>query len=409
VQATGNISGWDPTNPHLALQTAIVFSEGIRDPYVENWFLGLQHQIKTGIVVQLNYVGTAGHKLFRAEAVNRIPGARLPEGTCVTDTFGRQLCSQVNTNLNANGFAINPAGRLNPNQGVLRVWENAGNSIYHALQLSMQKRMSHRLQIGGNYTWSHAIDSGSTWHSGATTANGFAAGDAVTTDLTLPGMDRGNAVFDIRHRLTFNYVWELPFFRKSQGWLGAVLGGWQWNGIWSFQSGAHYSVFRGGPFSPGPRFVANDQAGIACDPATFDPTMCSNLGSDYNLDGVANDRPNAIANHFNPTHAQWSNGWGPRFRPNGEFFSPPCLGCVGNLGRNTFVGPGYWAVDTSIFKTFALSERFGLQFRAESFNVFNHTNFQLGAGIGNLNNSQFGQAGGTFNPRQLQFGLKLSF
>jgi len=131
---------------------------------------------------------------------------------------------------------------------------------------------------------------------------------------------------------------------------------------------------------------------------------------DYNLDGVANDRPNAIANHVNATHAQWADGFN---LPEG-FFTAPCLGCVGNLGRNTFVGPGYWAVDTSIFKTFQLSDRFGLQFRAEAFNVFNHTNFQLGGaggltGFNNLNNAQFGQASGTFNPRQLQFGLKLSF
>ena len=178
VEATGNISGWDAANPHIAANTAIVFPEGIRDPYVENWFFGVQHQIRTSIVVQLNYVATAGHKLFRAEAVNRVPGARLPEGTCVTDNFGRKLCSQVNTNEDANGFKINPVGRLNPNQGFLRVWENAGTSIYHGLQLSVQKRMSHGLQIGGNYTWSHAIDSGSTWHNGSTTANGFAAGDA---------------------------------------------------------------------------------------------------------------------------------------------------------------------------------------------------------------------------------------
>jgi outer membrane receptor protein involved in Fe transport len=190
VQATGNISGWDPANPHLAFATAIVLPEGIRDPYVENWFFGMQHQIRSRIVVQLNYVGAAGHKLFRAEAVNRVPGARLPEGTCVTDTFGRKLCSQVNNHQDANGLVINPVGRLNPNQGFLRVWENVGNSIYHGLQLSVQKQMSHGLQIAGNYTWSHAIDSGSGWH-GGNTANDFAAGDAVTTDLTLPGLDRG--------------------------------------------------------------------------------------------------------------------------------------------------------------------------------------------------------------------------
>jgi len=409
VQATGNVSGWDPSNPHIAAETAIVFPEGIRDPYVENWFFGVQHQIRARIVVQLNYVGTAGHKLFRAEAVNRIPGARLPEGTCVTDTFGRKLCSQVNTSRDANGFVINPDGRLNPNQGFLRVWENAGNSIYHGLQLSVQKGMSHGLQIGGNYTWSHAIDSGSTWRNGATSLNGFAAGDGVSTDPTLPGLDRGNSVFDIRQRLTFNYVWELPFFQKTQGALGTVLGGWQWNGIWSFQSGAHWSPFVGGPFAT-PRFADQGHTG-ACALAAFDPIYCVNVGADYNLDGVANDRPNAIVNHVNATHAQWADGFN---LPKG-FFTAPCLGCVADLGRNTFMGPGYWAVDTSIFKTFQLSDRFDLQFRAEAFNVFNHTNFQLGGAMGSTgfnkvnNNLQFGQASGTFNPRQLQFGLKLSF
>jgi outer membrane receptor protein involved in Fe transport len=407
VQATGNISGWDPSNPHIAANTAIVFPEGIRDPYVENWFLGVQHQVRAGIVIQLNYVGTAGHKLFRAEGVNRIPGARLPEGTCVIDTFGRKLCSQVNTNRDANGFVINPVGRLNPNQGNLRVWENVGNSIYHGLQLSVQKRMSHGLQIGGNYTWSHAIDSGSTWHNGQATANGFAAGDAYTTDVTLPWLDRGNAIFDIRHRLTFNYVWQLPFFETNHSALGTVLSGWQWNGIWSFQSGAHWSPYQGGG-TASPRF--DDKGTGACDPATFDPTQCFNVGSDYNLDGAANDRPNAIANHVDATHAQWADGFN---LPDG-FFTAPCLACVGNLGRNTFVGPGYWGVDTSIFKSFQLSDRFRLQFRAEAFNIFNHTNFQLGGAtaptaINKLDRAQFGQAGGTFNPRQLQFGLKLSF
>ena len=173
VQAAGNISGWDPANPHAAGNTAIVFPEGIRDPYIENWFLGVQHQVRPGIVAQLNYVGTAGHKLFRAQSVNRIPGARLPEGTCLSDNFGRRLCSQVNTNEDANGFVINPVGRLNPNQGLLRVWENVGSSIYHGLQLSVQKQMSHGLQISGNYTWSHAIDSGSGWVGGETVERPF--------------------------------------------------------------------------------------------------------------------------------------------------------------------------------------------------------------------------------------------
>jgi hypothetical protein len=259
---------------------------------VENWFVGGQRELRHSMTVEVNYVGTAGRKLFRAESVNRVPGARLPEGTCVTDIFGRRLRSQVDSNLASNGIKINPTGRLNPNYGRLRVWE------------------------------------------------------------------------------------------------------------------AHWTPFRGGddvsklePLVPG-----------ACDPLTFDPSNCVNIRSDYNLDGDANDRPNAIANNVDATHAQWANG----FNLPELFFSTPCLGCVGNLGRNTFLGPGYWEVDTSIFKTFRISDRFQLQFRAEAFNLFNHTNFQLGGTTGpadgnNLNNPQFGQAGGTSNPRNLQFGLKMNF
>jgi len=136
---------------------------------------------------------------------------------------------------------------------------------------------------------------------------------------------------------------------------------------------------------------------------SFDPANCVNTGGDYNLDGENNDRPSAVANHIHVSHDQWADG----FNLPENFFFAPCLGCVSNLGRNTFLGPGYWNVDTSIFKNFKLRERFNLQFRAEAFNVFNHTNFQLG--VNDLNCSCFGQAGGTAPPRNLQFGLKLLF
>jgi hypothetical protein len=138
-----------------------------------------------------------------------------------------------------------------------------GSSIYHGLQLSVQKQMSHGLQISGNYTWSHAIDSGSGWVGGET-VNGLSAGDAASTDFTLPGLDRGNSTFDIRHRLTFNYVWELPFFRLSPmaaddaGWLAMernlVVPEWR-TGRPTDQA---WSGFR-------PMWVPD-----ACDPGTFD-------------------------------------------------------------------------------------------------------------------------------------------
>ena len=395
VQATGNISGWAPSNPQTSGFTAIVFQDGLRDPYIENWFFGIQRELRPKLTLELNYVGTLGRNLFRAENVNRVPGARLPEGTCVTDHFGRRLCSQRNSNTVPNGLPINPGGRfLNPNYGRLRVWENSSSSSYHSTQISVRKQTGHGVQFGGNYTYSHSIDDGSSWQSGPTSVNGAAAGDGDTTDQTQPGLDRGNSVFDIRHRLTFNYIWEMPFFRNSHNLFASVLGGWQLNGIWSFQSGAHWS-----PFDLNPPFLQG-----ACSPAAFDPANCVNTGGDYNLDGENNDRPNAIANNVHATHAQWADG----FNLPSNFFSAPCLGCVGNLGRNTFVGPGYWAADTSMFKNFRVSERFHLQFRAEAFNVFNHTNFLIGDNS-SLHDPVFGIAGGTAPPRNLQLGVKLSF
>jgi hypothetical protein len=271
--------------------------------------------------------------------------------------------------------------------------------------------MSRGIEFNAHYTWSHSIDGGSTWHSGATSANGFAAGDGFTTDQTMPALDRGDSVFDIRHRLTLNYVWELPFFRDGSGLKTVILGGWQLNGIWSFQSGAHWSPFD----NSFPKF--SELAAGACDANAqgfvSDPVNCLNLGGDYNLDGTRNDRPNAAADSVRVSHEQWANGWGERFKPNGEFFTSPCLGCVGNLGRNSFVGPGFWGADISGFKNFKVSERLNFQFRAEAFNVFNHTDFQLpGANsLGNnrINSLQFGQSAGTFNPRNLQFGFRLAF
>jgi hypothetical protein len=354
--AEGNIQAWNPAVPHRALLTGIVLPEGIRDPYVYNWFFGIQRELAPKWVLEVNYVGTVGHKLFRAEDINRIPGGTLPvtaglDGlfgtpddvqTCVTDIFGRNLCSQRDRTIGAFGQPLNPTGRLNPNYGRLRNWRNTVNSNYHSLQTSLRKQMSKGLTFTFNHTWSHSIDGGSTWHSGATTANGAGGGEGFTTDQTLPGLDHGNSIFDIRHRLVFHYVWEMPFFKGRGGFVEAMFGGWQLNGIMSFQTGAHWNPF------------------------------CSSGGCDYNRDGVANERPDSTLSSFSgATHDMWADGWGASFARNGPIFTDPLPGNPGNLGRNTFVGPNFWVWDPSIFKNFKITERVGLQFRTEVFNAFN--------------------------------------
>ena len=209
-----------------------------------------------------------------------------------------------------------------------------------------------------------------------------------------------------------NYVWDLPILRNSNTLMGKALGGWQLNGIWSYQTGAHWE-----PYSAAGRHFTASISGDNADcksAATFVSAGCRNDGGDYNLDSIANDRPDALASNVNATHDMWAKGWGSNYQGTGGFFTVPCGGigpCIGNLGRNTFVGPNYFNVDMSLFKNFKITERVNFQFRAESFNLFNRTNFTLpgNASHNRISSSKFGTAGGDFNPRQIQFGAKINF
>jgi TonB dependent receptor len=406
-QAQGNINGWDPTNPNFANLTGIVFPTGVRDPYVYNFHFGIQREILPKTVIDVKYVGTAGHKLFRAEDVNREPGTRLPAGVQVTDNFGNQWTGMTS--------ATNPNGRLNPNYLKLRVWENAVNSDYNSLQASVKRQMSRGLLFNVDYTYSHSIDNGSTWHSGATTANGAGAGEGYTTSNTDPGLDRGDSIYDIRHRLVVNYVYQLPG-QSLKGAAGMLLGGWSYNGIWAFQTGAHWE----------PTVTSSSHLVGDCSQAGVNAGACENSGGDFNLDGGNNDRPSSTLSRIGGvSHDSWANGWGQTvtkdalgvktytYASPGVTFTAPCLACVGNLGRNTFVGPGAWYADMTLSKIFKITERVNMKFDANGFNVFNRTNFLLASAGGNANNnftrSQFGQAKATLNPRELQFGVKFSF
>jgi hypothetical protein len=397
AQNHGNISGWDPSNPNKANLTGIVLPTGIRDPYVYNFYMDIQREVAPKTVVDIKYVGTAGHKLFRAEDINRAPGTYLPAGTTAVDNFGRTLYGE--------------GGRLNQNYGKLRAWENSVNSNYNSLQASVKRQLSHGLLFNVDYTYSHSIDNGSTWHSGATTANGAGAGEGYTLDQTLPGLDRGDSIYDIRHRLVLNYVWQLPG-QNLKGPLGYIAGGWDLNGIWSFQTGAHWE-----PFTSGQPTLSGD-----CSQGGINSGLCTNYTGDFNLDGGTNDRPNSsVPRVGGVSRSSWANGWGRTELGNGVYqyaspsvtFSPPCLGCAGNLGRNTFVGPGNWAADMTLSKMFKITERVNMKFDANGFNVFNRANFILATAGGGAHNKytsgNFGEAAGTLNPRELQFGVKFNF
>lgn len=420
AQAVGNLSGWDSNNANLAYLTAVIDPGGLRDPYVYSFFFGVQRQLTGSLGIELNYVGSAGHKLFRAQQVNRNRGGRLPANfvdgaSGCLQVQGETLCSNIS--------GVNPVGRTNPNYGTLRFWENAVNSNYNSLQFSVTNKMRHGLAFNLNYTWGHSIDGGSDWHSGATSANGAAAGDGYNADVARPQLDRGHSTFDFRHRLVFNYVWQLPWYKEQHGFVGHVLGGWQLNGVWAFQTGAHWTAYDSRArslrcFIDGVNSYSANSGGGA--------TRClaaggviGNTGGDYNLDTVANDRPDAAgANTISASKDQYANGYfynnsGGTSGLASGFFKAPCPGCNGSLARNTFVGPGMFTADLSLFKNIKVTERLNLQFRSEFFNAFNRANFKLpssstGANFANrIQSAIFGAAAGAFDPREIQFALKL--
>jgi hypothetical protein len=197
--------------------------------------------------------------------------------------------------------------------------------------------------------------------------------DARALDL-----EWGAADFDIRHRLVANWLWELPFLKNATGLKGALLGGWQINGITQIQSGFPFSVFTSLPFPRG----------------------------DFNGDGVRNDRPNLPSFGLNPPETSR------RAYINGLFSASdfPQTGFVlGNLPRNAYRGPGYTTTDLSLFKNFRLRANtdMRLQFRAEAFNVFNNVNLRLP--VGNMALPTFGRSAQAFAAREIQFALKLVF
>lgn len=375
----GNITGWNPYNSNAAYLTGVVFPN-FRDPYVYGSHLSLEHEFAGGFVLKTSWVGTFGHKLYRSEDVNRLFGGR---DTNNATGAGQSFCTHQY--------------RVNCLYGRIRVWENSVNSNYDALQLVMEKRMAHGVELHANYEWSHSLDERSTWHSGSTTSNGAAEGFSM--DQARPGLDYGNSIFDHTQSLSLSYVWQLPWLQAQQGFKGHVLGGWQVNGIVSFHTGF--------PWTP---YCSTSSSGKPCD---------------FNRDGISNDRPNqpAFGNknpHGNGNAVFESDHPSVNFNPTSFYCgasSSPVAGCSsytgtafdGSLGRNTFRGPDFTNFDFSLFKNIKVTERVRFQFRAEGFNVFNHTNLEMPSATFGASTSLFGLSTGAFEARQVQFALKMMF
>jgi hypothetical protein len=282
---------------------------------------------------------------------------------------GDHLNINLDENVAVPGAGAVPARRPYPGFGQVSAWEPRGPSEYNALQLSLEKRMGYGVSFLGAYTWGRSLDEG---------AGGNSSTGESRINIQNPQnlrADYGLSNFDIRQRFTLSTVFQVPvghgrqFLANSNRVVDGVLGGWQLSSILTLQGGMPFSVSMA---------TATDNTG------TF-------------------QRPNRVCNGNLPTGQQSIHDW-----YNLTCFVAPPVYTFGNTGRNVLIGPGLETWDLGTDKDFRITEKVGLQFRAEFFNALNHANFGLpNASIGS-------SSAGTIttvitNARQVQFALRLHF
>ncbi|HEV7903294.1 MAG TPA: TonB-dependent receptor [Pyrinomonadaceae bacterium] len=324
--------------------TALSFQRDLRTAYMQHWNVNLQQQLGQSRMIEIGYAGSKGTKLLTARDINQPRPSTLP-------------------------FVLRPVPQFDD----INLIESRGNSNYHSLQVRLQQRLTDGLALLSSYTYSKSIDDASNFFTSAGDPN-------FPQDSLNLRAERGRSNFDVRHRLSTSFSYELPFgqgrrFANDEGMLTTFLSGFQFNGIVTLQTGRPFTV------------------------ALLSEIDNSNTGRST-LGFGANDRPNVAGdpNATNRTPERWFN--------TGAFVFP-AFGTFGNAGRNILDGPGYQNVNASLLKNTRLSESVNLQLRLEAFNLFNHPNFNLPDNF--LGSPTFGQILSARDPRHLQFGAKLLF
>ncbi|MFN7999924.1 MAG: carboxypeptidase regulatory-like domain-containing protein [Acidobacteriota bacterium] len=357
------LSATAPPTANLPFITQTTVGEDFRAPSADQFSLEVSRELSKDVVLRVGYVGTKGNGLFQTVDGNPVVRER--------------------TNRNDAAFLYNPAGTTLTNQprrvdltrGVERLRCNCAQSIYHSLQVSLDKRLSKNFSAGVHYTWSTFIDTASEIF------NPQPQGEVATPqDPFNRNADRARSSYDRPHRVTGNMVYELPFYREQSSALGRFLGGWQANAFITLQSGTPFTILNGA-----------DPAGV--------------------LQGIDALVGNAVRPNLNTTLDLSSmNLIEIRAAGGANLFRALQTGeRVGNIGRNTIRGDGIANLDFGIFKNTRIIEGHNLQFRAEFFNATNTRNFgtpntAINSGANFLN--QWATNGGN---RRILMGLRYTF
>jgi hypothetical protein len=371
--------------------------------YATNWNFNVQRQITPSLTATVGYVGMhTVHSPFTTDDSNMalpFPGTNL--WPCGPDGSGKQCVS----GFLPGGTTLAPIKdtKVDPNVGALRPTFWMVSSYYEGVQAQLTKRMSHGLQASGSFTWGKCMDDTSSGLIGDPFQNSF-----TTTMWFLPASRRGPCDFNISKNFVANFVWNVP--GPKTGILSSIAGGWQ--------TGAILTASTGIPTTP---YIGGDPLGIlgSADATVYPDHVpgCNPVNSNWKSNGVYIN-----ASCYTVPVAPASIGSDPtKCAPYTAPGTPAnsCQQLFGNAGRNSIIGPSSFNLDLSVFKNYAvhrISESFNVQFRAEFFNVLNHPNFLL-PNFNEGNNQVFSATGastpavidstGTYDPRQIQFGLKV--
>jgi hypothetical protein len=335
-------------------QTGIAYNN-YKPPVSYQYSAGLQQALSARAVLSVSYVGSQARHQNDYLAIN-LPAENLLPGMVAAGSLD-------NTKVQYLGF------------GGIRMGENEANAHYNALQIDVHGQVTRELQLQTGYTYSKAVDSATSNGSGGDLQN-------VTNPYAGWRYDSGPGIYDRNNVLFFNFVYDIPLFNHTDSKvLKATLGGWALSGIITAESGAPLNMGVNG---------------------TTSASVIGNTSNRPNVNGPIK---------YPQTAAQW-------FDPS-VFSAPACTiggsgaDCYGNLGHNAVRGPGRDNWNMSLLKNFAMTERFNLQFRADAFNMWNHTQFKgdyNNGGIStNFGSSNFGAVTSAFDGRQFQLALKLIY
>lgn len=315
---------------------------GRRDLYAETWGLTVDRELPSNFLASAQYVGSRGVRLFSRGGVNFC--ATAPQGT---DAAGNPICTRPLDQYYPGG---DPYGSVDYKSDM-------GSSTYNALLLSLERRFSSGLSFQGRYTWSHSINDGSV---GGGESNG-------PENVNCLACDKGPSVFDVRNNVTVNAVYELPFgpgkaFLNSSGLLARIFGGWQMSSIGLWHTGHPLTIMMN---------ISPDQLPDGNDQTSQRPDL---------VPGVPIFLPGGVQNHTLPI--------------NPAAFAPPPLAaggvadssgnCVDTCGLVSRFGTApngliravnTWQIDFALTKETKLTERVAVQFGAQIFNIFNHTQY----------------------------------